>query len=193
MSTTDNAATIAAIASSIQTVGEARAALGKVAELLQQGYSRVDGRLTGSFAPVAAGELRAAARSRLDVVNNYAHKTYESLSSDDADQADQIGILDASRVGLSLAQAQDALKDIEAVEAEDIWNIADLLKDSVANAAHLAGSTAGSVIQTAGNAVAGAGSAVFQQAWPVLLVVAGAAILYVFRAPLLRVVGRATA
>jgi hypothetical protein len=156
----DNAATIAAVAASIQTVGQARAALGAASDLLKQAYEKL---------PVISttADLRQAASDRLDVVNAYASGIYAILPADDASQGNQIDTLTANRVGLALAQSQDALKDIEDTANLEIWNIRAILTDAISTAA----TWTGGGIQAVTNAVAAGGSAFVASAWPTLLIV----------------------
>lgn len=99
---------IKTLAASIKTVGQARAALGAVANMVHASYDALD-RVTG-----AAG-LRDDARRLIEGTNSYATKIYASLPTAAANQKDPISTLTASKIGLCLDQAADNLKSVEAV------------------------------------------------------------------------------
>jgi hypothetical protein len=187
MAKSDNAATIAAVAAKVQTVGQARAALGKAADLLREGYTRIDAVGAGvvhDYTPLGfledkiggIDELKAACRDRLDVVNAYAGGIYATLSAADAAQAQLLEFAQSQRTALALAQAQGALKDVEDAAAEDYWDIAQLLTDAIVAAAAYAGQAIQAITNAAGRAALAFGFA----AWPTLLIVGALVALYVW-------------
>lgn len=167
----DTALAIAAVASRVNTIGQARAVLGTVSATLEQAYARLP-------EVTSVADLRDAARSRLDQVNNYAQRIYAIWTDDPELQDQEISIVNASKVGVCVAQANDALRDVEELANEDFWNFTELLEESLANAGKLAGGAAQSVT----NAISGGVSAFVAAAWPtILLVAAGAAAVYFLR------------
>jgi hypothetical protein len=171
MRASDTSVAIAQVAAKVNTIAQARAALGVVTGTLAQAYSRLDD-LTS-----LAG-LRDEARSRLDAVNRFAQRTYAIWTDDPELQEEEISAVNATKVGICLAQANDALKDVEELANEDFWDFAGLLREAIANAAKLAGDA----IQSVTNAVAAGGAAFLASAWPTLLLLGAAAVgLYLVR------------
>ncbi len=160
MATTDTPARVAAAAAKVKTVGQARAALGVVADVLRIAYAHA-----GDVSSM--GGAAEAATSRLDVVNNYAQRIYGALPAE-GDQAAAISPLQAAQVGLVIGQAQRALKDIDEAVEGTAWNLVDLLTQAIAAAAKLAGQA----IQGATNAAAGGLFAFLRAAWPTVLIAA---------------------
>lgn len=193
MASTDTALSIAGVASRIDTISQARAALGAVASTLQGAYAKaatigVASGVLHDYTPLgfvedeSTAEVRAAAASRLDVVNNYAQQLYSIWNDDPQLQDEEISAINAAKVGLCLSQANEALRDIEVAAEEEYWNFTQILTDAI-NAAIALG-VAG--IQKLANAAAAAGAAVVHALWPWLLggvVVVGG--LYYFRGHLL--------
>ncbi len=171
MRATDTALAIAGVASQVSTIGQARAVLGTTTATLAQAYSRL-----GDLTSLAG--LRDEARSRLDAINAFAGRVY-SIWNDDPDlQAEEISTVNATKVGICLAQANDALKDVEELANEDFWNFAELLRESLA----AAGKLAGDAIQSITNAVGAGVGAFVTSAWPTLVLVgAGIVALYIVR------------
>jgi hypothetical protein len=183
MAKSDNAATIAAVAAKVQTVGQARAALGKAADLLREGYDRAEEiGSSGNFLTsntiefFMTSDTREAARARLDVVNAYATGIYATLPTAETAQGNLLEFLQSQRTALALSQAQGALKDIETAAAIDYWNIAEILTDAIEFAAKWVGQG----VQAVTNAVGRAAVAFTFAAWPTLLIVGAVAGLYIW-------------
>jgi len=175
----DNALAIARVAAQVQTIAQARAVLGAVASTLQQAYGRLDELHN------VAGQ-RDEMRSRLDAVNAFAQRTY-AIWTDDPDLQDQeISSTNASRVGVCMAQASNALKDVQELAGQDFWNFAEILQDSLA----ATGAMAGRATQSVTNAIAAGGSAFVTAAWSTILVVAIAGGIYFFRRPIVAALGK---
>lgn len=171
MRATDTAFAIADVAAKVNTIGQARAVLGTVTATLAKAYGRLD-ELTN-----LAG-LRDEARSRLDSVNAFAGRVYATWNDDAELQDEEISAVNATKVGICMAQANDVLKDVEELANEDFWNFAELLRESLA----AAGGLAGGAIQSVTNSVAAGVSAFVASAWPTLLLLgAGAVALYLVR------------
>jgi hypothetical protein len=171
MASTDTALSIASVAAQVSTIGQARAVLGTVSSTLQDGYTKLPQIST------TAG-LRDAAQSRLDVVNNFAQRVYAIWNDDPQLQDEEISAVNATKVGICMAQASDALKDIEDAASQEFWNFTDLLNDSLA----AAGSLGGNAVQSVTNAIAAGGAAFVTAAWPTLLIVGGVVVgAYLFR------------
>lgn len=174
MAQSDNSLTLTAVAAQITTIGAARAALGKVSEVLREAYGRLDAIGGGAGSAIvnlgtgALDEVKEAARQRLDVVNAYAQGIYATIGTSDPDlQGEEIGALTCARIGLVLAQAQDALKDVENAADETYWDFASLIRDSLAES----GAIAGTAIQKLTNGIAAGGAALVASAWPTILAV----------------------
>ncbi len=169
----DNAITIAQVAASVQTVGQARAVLGKISELLREAYAKLEDvtNIEG---------VRDAARSRIDVVNAYAGGIYAVMPSDQASQDLPLDANQARRVGLAMAQAQDALKDTEEAAGLEVWDVSAILSETVASV----GGTVGGGLSSVTNSIAAGGAAFVSAAWPVVivaLVLVGGYAVYRFR------------
>jgi len=160
------AAELAAVAAKVTTIGAARAALGECTRLLQAGYAKINQADLWD-----EDELKEACRDRLDVVNAYAQGIYATIGTSDPDlQAEEISALNCSRVGLVIAQTDDALSDIDEAINENTFDVAGTLKLALA----IAGETAGSAVQSVTNAVAAGGAAFIASAWPTLVIGAAA-------------------
>jgi hypothetical protein len=170
MAATDTKLAIAQIASGVQSIGQARAALGVVTQVLSEGYAQLD-RLT------SIADVRNTARSLLDSNNAYAARIY-STWTDEADLLDQeISILKSTQVATCLEQARSNVRLIEDIANEDIWNFVQLLQSALASAVGIA--------QSAGNAVASVikvplafGAALLQGLWPIVLLVGFGVVLF---------------
>ena len=164
------AAQLAAVAAKVTTIGRARMALGKCTELLQAGYAKIN-----QASLWDDDELKGAMRDRLDVVNAYAQGIYATIGTDDPDlQEEEISAISAGRVGLVIAQTDEALTDIDEAIHENTFDVAATLGLALA----IAGDTAGSAVQSVTNAVAAGGAAFVAAAWPTLLMGAAAVGLY---------------
>lgn len=143
MAASDNSATIAAVANRVRTVGQARVVLGNVATVLQSAYGKLEGaHFADESNDARRDDLAQATRARLDGINRYATKVYASLSAADEDQGLPVGAHAAAQVGLVLAQAQEACKDIETVLGENQWDLAGAFLEGVKFAAETAGKAA---------------------------------------------------
>lgn len=207
MASPTQAASLAASASRITTVGAARAVLGEITAVLHQAYGKLDeiGRgfgnaVLGGSSPHhetsqgtlddANAETRDAARARLDGVNNFAARIYDAIGTADPDlQAEEISAWNSSRVALCMVQTQDALDDVEAAIGSTLWDFPQTMQDITAGI----GETAGNAVQATGNAIAAGATAFVAGAWKTLAVAGVVATLYVFRAPILRAIGKAAA
>ena len=164
------AAQIAAVAAKVTTIGRARAALGKCTELLQAGYAKVN-----QASLWDEDELKDACKDRLDVVNAYAQGIYATIGTADPElQEEEISAIASSRVGLVIAQTDEALEDIDEAIAENNFDVVETLRLALS----IAGETAGSAVQSVTNAVAAGGAAFIWAAWPTLLLGAGAVAIY---------------
>jgi hypothetical protein len=157
MSNPLKAAKLAAVAAQVTTIGRARAALGKCTELLQVAYAKVnDASLWDE------DELKDACRDRLDVVNAYAQGIYAMIGTDDPDlQEEEISALNASRVGLVIAQTDEACEDIDEAINENTFDVAATVEEGL----RLAGEMAGNAIKRALNGAAAAGASFVFQTW----------------------------
>jgi len=173
-----SALALAAASAKITNVGEIRAAMGAVANTLAQGYPYLD-----SISWIA-GE-KDAARGLLDTVNVSAQKLYAIFNTDDPTlQDEEISASRASLAGQVVAQANDALKTVEAAAAEDLWDIASIVSDAideVRRIAAAAGRAAGKTLQAATNTIAAGVSAFVVAAWPTLLLVGAGLVAYHYR------------
>jgi hypothetical protein len=160
VATSDTPLRLANEASKIKSVGQARAALGVVAEVLRRAYDRL---------PEVSGmaDLDEAARDRLDVVNNYAQGLFAMLPGDDIAQRKPVTPLMASKIGLAIGQAHRAVKDIDEAAAFSGWDFVALLAEAIREAAELAGKAA----QGTTNAILAALFAFLRAAWPTVLIV----------------------
>ena len=170
MAKSDTALTIAKVAASVKTVGQARAVIGKSTELLHDGYDKLDALPSGTVGGFLAGagdsdDVRAAAKSLLDQANAYCGKVYAKLSSDDDAQTNVIDPLTAGQVGACLATSQSALKSVEEAAAVDYWDYFGALTEVL----QTVGEAAGHVIAKTAAAVASGGFALFKAAWWVFL------------------------
>lgn len=177
MASSDNAATIAAVADKVRTVGQARVALGNLTRLLQQAYAKTDDADLWD-----ESELKDSIRGRLDVVNNYAQKIYGTLPSDDASQGDPVPAATAPKIGLVLAQAQEACKDIEKALKENQFDIAGTILEGL----HLAAETAGHVADKATKGLLAAIFAFVRSAWLPIVIALGVVAVWFFWPRILR-------
>lgn len=171
MRATDTSLAIAQVAAKVNTIGQARAALGVVSRTLEQAYSRLP-----DITSIA--DLREATRGRIDAKNAFAQRVYAIWNDDPELQDEEISAVNATKVGICMAQANDVLKDVEELANEDFWNFTELLREAIENAGRLAGQA----IQSITNAIAAGGGAFVAAAWPTLLLVgAGLVGLYLVR------------
>lgn len=165
-----SAIALASTAAKIQNVAQVRAAMGAVSSTLALGYPYLD-----SISWIA-GE-KEAARAVLDTVNVSAQKLYNIYTDDPDLQDEDISTWHAHLAGEVIAQANDALKTVEAAAKEDLWDIASIVSDALT----IVGQTAGKTIQSVTNAAAAGATAFVWAAWPTLLLVGAGVLLYVFR------------
>jgi hypothetical protein len=158
MAATDTKAAIAQIATQVQSIGQARAVLGVVTQVLKEGYEKLD-----SVSSLAG--LRDSSQSLLDQTNAYAAKIYAVWTDEPDLQSEEISVMNQLRVATCLEQARENVRMVEEAAAMDFWNLAQLLTDSLANAVQIA--------KSAGNAVAQVvkvpltfGIAMLQGLWP---------------------------
>jgi len=172
MSADDTSATIAAVAAEVRTVGDARATLGKTAELLNDAYGRLP--------DITGADNRDAARDLLDEANDYAQRVYADLPTEDLDAA--IDASTALRVGGAFGTTRRALRRIEEAANTTYWDYAGALHETLTTA----GTAAGDAVQSVTNAVAAGGAAFIASAWPTLLLVGAAVAFYIWGPSLLR-------
>lgn len=167
MSKTDSPFAISALAAKVGTIGQARVVLGRAAELLQDGYSKL------ADIPNIAG-LADESRRQLDLSNAYAMSIYKIYSGATPDLYDEeISFQNAARVGLALERARQTLVNIEDATNQEWWDIVGALQaalDSVATAVEW-------TVSKAANIVASAGTPLLAAFWPYLL---GIAVMFIF-------------
>lgn len=162
MASTDTTFAMARLASKVQTVGQARAVLGKTAELLRDGYSKLD-TLTN------LGGLRDGYRDSLDIANAYAQGVYAIYSGATPDLYDEeISIQNAARVGLSLERARKILVEIEDAAEVQWWDIVAILQEALNAVQSAITWTAGTLAKTA----AAVAAPIVSTFWPWLLAIA---------------------
>lgn len=171
MARSDNAATIAAVAAKCKTVGAARAALGNVSRLLGGAYA-----ITDEASLWDESELKDAIRGRLDTVNRGAQRLYATLPTADAAQPEPVTAEQAAKLGLVLAQAQEAVKDVEKAIAENRFDIAGTILEGI----ELAAETAGKAADKASKGALAALFAFVRSAWLTLTIVALVLALWFF-------------
>ncbi len=159
MASTDTKLAIAKIASSVQTIGQARAALGATTRVLSDGYAKLD-----SLTSVAG--VRDSARSLLDQNNAYAARIYATWNDDPELQDEDISILKCTQVAACLEMARSNVRLIEDIAKEDLWSFASILEEAI------------KAVAAAGNGLAqiikiplAFGAGMLQGLWPILLVV----------------------
>lgn len=165
-----NAFELAATAAKIHTIADVRAAMGAVTLTLSKAYARLDEIST------IAGENKAA-RDLLDTVNKSANLLYHKYGEDPELFDQEISTWNAHLAGQVIAQANDALKTVEAAANEDIWNIASIVDEGLGNA----GKWTGMGVQGVTNALSSGLSAFVSAAWPTLVIIGGVAVLYFYR------------
>jgi hypothetical protein len=176
-----SAFSLAAAAAKIQTVAQVRAAMGAVTTTLSQGYA-----VAAQLADIA--DVRTTALSLLDTVNKSATILYNIYSDDPEIQDEDISASHAHSAGVIISEANDALKTIEDVQNQNLFDIASIVTQAVQSV----GSTVGEGLQAVTNAVVAGGTAFVWAAWPTLLLVGAGLTAYVFRRRLLAAIGKAT-
>ena len=172
MAKSDTALTIAKVAASVKTVGQARAVIGKSTEFLHDAYEKLDELPSGTIGGFLSGagdsdDVRKAARSLLDQANAYCGKVYAKLPDDEGSQGNVIDPLTAGQVGLCLAQSQSALKSVEEAADTEYWDFFGALTEVLKTV----GEVTGHIIAKTAAAVAGGGFALFKAAWWVFLLI----------------------
>jgi len=196
---------LAQVSAGIQTAGTALAAIevGRshldLAEgaigLIPAAYARRDAFaatfswLTGSTGDVIAQLQGEVAQQRADLDRHAAF--YKGYEGDDLSQeistAHSVGIASTLQyINKVINNVIDAVNDAPTVSALDF---VQAVEDAIAAAAAAAAKIVNNVVQAAANVAAGAAIAL----WPVLAIIGAGAALYIFRAPLLRAVGKAAA
>lgn len=170
MSASDTKLAVASVASGIQSIGQARAALGVVTQVLQDGYAQLD-RLT------SLADVRDTARSLLDSNNAYAAKIYATWTDEPDLQDEEISLLKSTQVATCLEQARSNVRLIEDIAAEDIWNFVQLLQSALREAVGIA-ETAGTVLASAIRVPLAFGAALLAGLWPIVLLVGFAAVIF---------------
>ncbi len=176
-----SALSIAQVASRIHNVAQVRAAMGAVTLTLSQGYAQLD-QLTTVYG------VQDDARYLLDMVNKSAGILYHIYTDDPDLQAEEISVSHAISAGRIISDANDALKTIEGIANERLFDLATIVGaalDQVKVEFQTVGKGVGDVVQGATNAVAAGVSAFAFAAWPTILLVAVGATVYVYRKPLL--------
>ncbi len=169
MSQSDTPFSIAVLAAKVQTIGQARAVLGKTSELLHDAYGKV-----GEVTTLAG--LREEYIRQLDIVNAYAQGLYAIYAGADPDLFDEeISFQNAARIGLALERARKLLTDIEADANEEWWSITAILQAALESA----GKAVATTLTTAANAVAAAAPSLVLGLWP-LWVIAGIVIYILY-------------
>jgi hypothetical protein len=162
MASTDTKAAIASIATQVQSVGQARATLGVVTQVLADGYARLPSLTT-------TADVQASAKSLLDQNNAYAQKIYAVFNTDDpAVQDEDISVYNATRIAACMEMARSNVRLIEDIAAQDIWNLAQLFKDAIAAAIAIAKTAANAAVQIIKVPLT-FGAAMLQGLWPYIL------------------------
>lgn len=164
MAKTDTMAAIAAIAIQVQTVGQARAVLGKATELLANGYARL-----GDL----PGDVAEAAQDLLDGSNAYAGGIYAMLPTADAAQGQQLAAAMAGRVGAALETSRKALRQVEEDADADYWDFLGALQEVL----QAVGGAAGDAVQGVVNAAAAGAGAFIKNSWGALILIGALALL----------------
>lgn len=172
---------VASVAAKIQTVAQVRAAMGAVTVSLSTGYEKLSVFGPSTSIPNLVEGTREAAFSLLDTVNKSAHILYNIYSDDPDIQNEDISTAHAISAGRIISEANDALKDVENAIGSNFSNIAQIVKDAIVSTGEIAGTT----VQSVTNAVAAGVSAFAFSAWPTILLVAGGAMIYIYRKPIL--------
>ena len=171
---------LAAVAARITTIGQVRAAMGAVTLTLSRGYAQLD-ELTS-----IAG-VRDDARNLLDTVNKSAQILYGIYNDDPDLQAEEITTAHAASAGKIIAEANDALKLVENVAGQNLFDIGQIVSDSldqIKAETSAVGDAAGATLQGATNAITAGVSAFVWAAWPTLLIVGAVGVAYFYRARL---------
>ena len=161
MSTADTKLAIAKIASSVQTIGQARAALGATTRVLSEGYAKLD-ELT------SVADVRDTARSLLDSNNAYAARIYSTWNDDPDLQDQEISVLKCTQVATCLEQARSNVRLIEDIASQDLWSFASILSEAIAAAVGL-GKDVGNGLTQLIKVPLAFGAGMLQGLWPVLL------------------------
>lgn len=163
---------LAAALSDMQTVGQGRAALGVITSALRHGYQALEDVSTGG------GDLRGTNREVLDNVNAYAVSIYAGLPTAEGRQADALGIADSAKIGLCASQTDDALDELaRSIKVSD-FDFAQSLHDAVEDVGKKIGEAAGTGL---GKGIWAALFAFARSAWPLLLLVVVALVVWRFR------------
>jgi len=168
MAKSDSPFAISALAAKVHTVGEARAVLGRAAEILREAYEKLP-EISG-----LAG-LQEETQRQLDIANAYAQGIYAIYAGATPDLfEEEISFQNAARVGLALERARQALRATEEATETEWWDFVSVLQaalDAVATAVKWTASTAAAT-------VVAAGAPLLSAFWPYLLLAGIVAILY---------------
>jgi hypothetical protein len=177
----------------VQTVGQARAACGVMSSYLSLGYG-----LLPSISTSGGGEgLRAQIQSYLDQTNGYVAEVYNVQPTDAASQGNDVGFIDAGRLGFAAGQVDDVLA--EATKAANVsqFDFGTALKkavneitSSVSDAASGVGSTIGAAATAPFKGLTSALAAFLYGARVALIIGGVVIIVYVFRKPIMSAVGK---
>lgn len=175
MAKSDGTFAIAALAAKVHTIGEARAVLGKAADLLQEAFAKVPDVST------IAG-LRAETQRQLELANDYAQDVYRIYSGATPDLFDEeISFANAARVGLALERARVGLRQTEDALDSEYWDIAAVLEAAL----QAAKSAVEWTVHQLANAAAAVTAPIVDAFWPILLVAGvGAVVVWKFRGQL---------
>lgn len=168
MAKSDSPFAIAALAAKVHTVGQARAALGAVADTLQDGYKRLP-EITG------LADLQEESRRQLDIANAYAQGVYAIYSGATPDLFDEeISFSNAARVGLAMERARQTLREIEDAANTEWWDLAAIIAAALAAVKTAVDWTA----KTVANAAAAVAAPLLSTFWPYLAIIALGIVLY---------------
>jgi hypothetical protein len=170
----DSAFDIADTVSKLNTNDQARAGLGIISTMLNDGYRQVP--------DVSADQdLRAATLSLLDSVNAYAQKIYSEIPDDTG----PLGIGDGARLGLVASQTNDALAQVERNVGVSEWHVAAALQAAVKDVATSVGNVAGTAVSAPFTGLIAGVVAFAHSAQIALLIGGGIVAVYLFRKPIL--------
>jgi hypothetical protein len=178
---------LAEAAAKISNVGQMRAAMGAVTTTLSQGYAQLDS-LTSVYG------IQDTAKQLLDTVNTSANLLYNKYpdpalaagAAGPSGDLQSLSLWDAHIAGQIVSEANDALKTVEQINGQNLFDIAAI----VTSAVQTVGTTVGGGLQAVTNAVASGASAFVSAAWPTILIVGALAGVYIFRRQVIAAIGK---
>jgi len=175
MAKSDSPFAISKLAAKVQNIGQARAVLGKTADLLREGYDKVAG-VASIFVP-GTGALESGLRDSLDSVNALAMAEYKIFAGATPDLFDEeISFQNAAKIGLCMERARQVLTQIEDANDTEYWNIVEILEEAL----RAVGEAVVWTVQTIAKAAVAGTTPIISAFWPWLLLIGAAVFLYYF-------------